>query len=49
MPDTSEKTVKEIIQIKINIYKHHLHQVNKKSNYGWLHNIYYSIGQQFIR
>ncbi len=49
MPDTPEKTVGEVIQIKIDIYKHYLRRINKKPNYGWLRNIYYSISQQFIR
>ncbi len=30
----SEKTVGEVIQIKINIYKYYFRRVNKKSNYG---------------
>ncbi len=34
MPDASKKTVGEIIQTKINIYKYHLRRINKKSNYG---------------
>ncbi len=34
MPNTPKKTVGEVIQIEIDIYKHHLRRINKKSNYG---------------
>ncbi len=44
MSDALEKTVGEIIQIKMDMYKYHLRRVNKKSNYGWLRNMYYLIG-----
>ncbi len=33
MLDVPEKTVREIIQIEIDMYKHHLRRVNKKPNY----------------
>lgn len=31
------------------MYRHHLQEINGKSNYGWLSNMFYSIGQQFMR
>lgn len=31
------------------MYHAHLRLINKKPNYGWLRNMYYSLGQQVMR
>jgi hypothetical protein len=38
-----------MILTKFNIYRHYLHKINKKKNYGWLRNIFHKISQQLIR
>lgn len=47
--DLAEKTILEVILEEFEIYHAHLRLINKKSNYGWLRNIYYSLGQQVMR
>jgi hypothetical protein len=31
------------------MYRHHLREINKKKNYGWLRNIFHNINQQLMR
>ena len=31
------------------MYNHHLRQINRKDNMGWLRNMYYSLSQQLMR
>jgi hypothetical protein len=47
--DLAEKTILEVILEEFEIYHAHLRLINKKSNYGWLRNMYYSLGQQVMR
>jgi hypothetical protein len=37
-----------IVLAEYKVYRHHLREINGKSNYRWLRNIFYSIGQQFM-
>jgi hypothetical protein len=39
----------EIVLSEFDMYRHHLREINGKSNYGWLRNMFYSIGQQLMR
>jgi len=39
----------EIVLAEFDMYRHHLREINGKSNYGWLRNMLYSIGQQLMR
>jgi hypothetical protein len=34
---------------EFNIYRHHLREINRKENYGWLRNMFHGIGQQLMR
>lgn len=38
-----------VIKGEFAMYRHHLREINGKSNYGWLRNMFYSIGQQLMR
>ena len=42
--ELAEKTIIEVILEEFEIYYAHLRLINKKPNYGWLRNIYYSLG-----
>src|SRR5271170_5619072 len=46
--DLAKKTILEVILEEFEIYHAHLRLINK-SNYGWLRNMYYSLGQQVMR
>ena len=39
----------EICLLEFDMYQHHLREINGKSNYGWLRNMFYSTGQQLMR
>ena len=39
----------EIVLKEYDMYRHHLREINGKSNYGWLRNMLYSIGQQLMQ
>ena len=41
--------IKKIVEKEFAIYRYHLREQNNKPNWEWLRNMYYSIGQQFIR
>jgi hypothetical protein len=47
--DLTEKTILEVILEEFEMYHAHLRLNNKKPNYGWLHNMYHSLGQQVMR
>jgi hypothetical protein len=47
--DLVEKTILEVILEEFEMYHAHLRLINKKPNYGWLRNMYYSLGQQAMR
>ena len=47
--DLAEKTILEVILEEFEMYHAHLRLINKKPNYGWLRNMYYSLGQQVMR
>jgi hypothetical protein len=38
-----------VVLTEFDAYRHHLREINGKSNYGWLRNMFYSIGQQLMR
>ena len=44
-----EKTILEVILEEFKMYHAHLRLINKKPNYGWLRNMYYSLRQQVMR
>src|SRR5277367_4726204 len=47
--DLAEKTILEVVLEEFEMYHAHLRLINKKPNYGWLRNMYYSLGQQAMR
>jgi hypothetical protein len=47
--DLAERTILEVILEEFEMYHAHLRLINKKPNYGWLRNMYYSLGQQVMR
>jgi hypothetical protein len=44
-----ETRIGNIVLAEYEAYRHHLREINGKSNYGWLRNMFYSIGQQLMR
>jgi hypothetical protein len=44
-----EKCVINVMLAKFDMYRHHLREINRKENYGWLRNIFYNIDQQLMR
>jgi hypothetical protein len=44
-----ETEIGGIVLKECDVYRHHLREINGKSNYGWLRNMFYSIGQQLMR
>jgi hypothetical protein len=44
-----ETDIGKIVLAEFDMYRHHLREINGKSNYGWLRNMFYSIGQQLMR
>jgi hypothetical protein len=44
-----ETEIGNIVLREFDAYRHHLREINGKSNYGWLRNMFYSIGQQLMR
>jgi hypothetical protein len=43
------KTIMEVVLEEYDMYDAHLRKINDKPNYGWLRNMYYSLGQQVMR
>ena len=43
------RTVYDVIDAEFSMYYAHLRMINNKPNYGWLRNMYYSLGQQVMR
>jgi len=43
------KTILEVVLEEFDMYYAHLRIIDKKPNYGWLRNMYYSLGQQVMR
>ncbi|CAM6002997.1 unnamed protein product [Sphagnum balticum] len=39
----------KIMDDEFRMYRHHLRLINGKSNYGWLRNMFFSVGQQLMR
>ena len=44
-----DTAIGRIVLAEYDMYRHHLREVNGKGNYGWLRNMFYSIGQQLMR
>jgi hypothetical protein len=44
-----KKCIADIMFAEFNIYRHYLREINKKKNYGWFRNMFYSINQQLMR
>jgi hypothetical protein len=38
-----------MVLTEFDMYRYHFRKINKKENYGWLRNMFYSIGQQLMR
>jgi hypothetical protein len=47
--DLAEMTILETNLEDFEIYRAHLRPINKKPNYGWLWDIYYSLAPQEMR
>jgi hypothetical protein len=45
----AERTILAVILEEFEMYHAHLRFINKKPNYGWLRNMYHSLGQQVMR
>jgi hypothetical protein len=45
----AEKTVLGVVLKEFEMYHAHLRLINQKPNYGWLQNMYHSLGQQVMR
>ena len=45
----SKKTILEVVLEEFEMYHAHLRLINRKPNYGWLRNMYHSLGQQAMR
>jgi len=43
------RTIKDVIDEEFDMYHAHLRRINKTPNYGWLRNMYHSLGQQVMR
>src|ERR1700734_3306150 len=43
------KTILEVVLEEFEMYYAHLRLIKKKPNYGWLRNMYHSLGQQVMR
>jgi len=41
--------IMDIARTEYNLYDYRLHEINENPNYGWLRNMFYSIGQQLMR
>jgi hypothetical protein len=39
----------ELLLQEFDMYRHHLREINGKSNYGWLRDMFYSVAQQLMR
>ena len=39
----------DIVLSEFDMYRHHLRDINGRSNWGWLRNMFHSIGQQLMR
>ena len=44
-----EKCVADVVLTEFDMYRHHLREINRKENYGWLRNMFHGIGQQLMR
>jgi hypothetical protein len=42
-------TIMDVIDEEFDMYYAHLRMINKKPNYGWLRNMYHSLGRQVMR
>ena len=47
--DLAGRIILEVILEEFEMYYAHLRLINKRPNYGWLRNMYYSLGQQVMR
>ena len=45
----AKKTILDVVLEEFEMYHAHLRLINQKPNYGWLRNMYYSLGQQAMR
>jgi len=45
----AQKTILDVVLEEFEMYHAHLRLINQKPNYGWLRNMYYSLGQQAMR
>lgn len=45
----TKKTILDVVLEEFEMYHAYLRLINRKSNYGWLRNMYYSLGQQVMR
>ena len=45
----AERTIMEVVLEEFELYHAHLRLVNNKPNYGWLRNMFHSLGQQVMR
>ena len=45
----AEKTILDVLPEEFEMYYAHLRIIKKKPNYGWLRNMYHSLGQQVMR
>jgi hypothetical protein len=44
-----EKCIADVVPAEFDMYRHHLREINRKENYGWLRNMFHGIGQQLMR
>jgi hypothetical protein len=42
-------TIMKVVLEEFDMYAAHLRMINQKPNYGWLRNMYHSLGQQVMR